>query len=64
MEYYLDMKTSEIMPVILSACVGENRKELRSYEVPSLETYGGDHYQVSMGTGGHSRKENCGQLVL
>ena len=64
MEYYLDMKMSEIMPVILSACVRENRKELRSCEVPSLEMYEGVCYLVSMGTGGHSRKENRGQLVL
>ena len=64
MEYYLDMKTSEIMPVILSACVRENRKELRSCEVPSLEMYGGVRYAVSMGTGGIQGKKTVGSLCF
>ena len=52
------------MPVILSACVRENRKELRSYDVPSLEMYGGDHCQVSMAQGGIQGKKTVGSLCF
>ena len=58
------MKMSEIMPVILSACVRENRKELRSYDVPSLEMYGGDHCQVYMAQGGIQGKKTVGSLCF
>lgn len=64
-EDYLDMKKNKIMTFILGACVQENRKELRQYEVPSLEMHGDAHYQVCRATGEHSKKkESCGQLVL
>lgn len=58
-EDYLDMKKNKIMTFILGACVQENRKELRQYEVPSLEMHGDAHYQVCRATGEHSKKKKA-----
>lgn len=68
MEDYLDMKKNKIMSFIWGACVQENRKELRQYEVPSLEMHRDDHYQVCRATGEHSKKRNlwvaCAFIII
>lgn len=60
MEDYLDMKKNKIMSFIWGACVQENRKELRQYEVPSLKCIEMTITRFAGPQGSIQKKEICG----